>query len=202
VTLRHGTLSGYRYHSCRCSDCLGANQFYKKRNAVDVARNGPRVVDKTPLLRVLNYAAACGIAWSDIGSRAGVNRHVADPTPRVNRSSRDAVLRALEEIVAAQASALDDLRSAIEFARGSQPVRRQGQRTWPTAPLREAIDRRWPIDDRKDGLVAAPPLSEADRRYLYRFDVLDEARADRLCNELGLCPEDVWAGWFQLEEAS
>jgi hypothetical protein len=196
----HGTVAGYKLDRCHCVDCRAAIRLYKKRTAVDVARHGPRVVDKTPMLHVLDYAAACGITWAEISARAGVNRRVARRTPRVNRSTRDAVLKAVDVILEERQEALDDLRSALAFVSG-QHVLVADRRTWPTGPLREAIDRRWPLDDRKTGFGAAPPLPDADRRYLYRYDRLDEARADRLCGVLGLNVEDVWPTWFETEEA-
>lgn len=199
---RHGTTSGYLHDGCRCDLCSDAKRKCDKRTRVDVSRGGPMLVDAGPLRAVVRYAEASGFTSAEISQRAGIDKNylkkAAGYQLRVHRERQDVILEAVERMAAERAAALDDLRSAIQRTRGVEPGKRHKDgSSWPVAPLRETIDRHWPKADRWMGGDHVPPLSESDRSYLYHAKRLDSARADRLCSELGLYPEDVWGpGWF------
>lgn len=180
-----------------------AESYKAVRYRVRVAREGPSLVDKGPTIAALRYARAAGITWREMGRASGVawqqiERIGNDRYSRtIARATRDRILAGVSRLLAARAGALEDASSALDFARGAQPVRKMGQELWPTEPLRHVIDRAYPLEDRKSGDLAAPPISEADRRYLYRQEMVDTARADRVCVRLGIAPEAVWGpAWF------
>jgi hypothetical protein len=168
---------------------------YHTRYERDRARFGPSEVDSAGFVAALRYAREAGIPASAIG----VDRHYLSetcPWTKVRRATRERALNNLARLLDERQEALDNCRAALTFLAGTQPVRRQGQRLWPVAPLQAEIDRRWPLDDREEGAV--PPLAAADRRYLYRNETVDEARADRVCVALGFDPSAIWPTWYEL----
>lgn len=203
--ITHGTVTGYCSAGCRCPECTAAMSFRSKQLQVERARGGPLLVDGQPLMRVLEYAITAGLRWPEIAARAGVNedywRAVSTSGRKIHRYKRDRILKAVDGLLRERRDALDDLSSALDFARGRQPKRKTGQEAWPCAPLRDVIDRVYPIGDRKSGDFAKPPISDADRTYLYHSETVDTARADRVCVQLGIAPESVWGlAWFGVLE--
>lgn len=197
MTTIHGTVTAY-CNGCRCDDCRKASITHYKRYTVERARRGPMLVDAKPVLQAAERAEAAGISLAEVAARAGVHEAYLQPAKirahngKVHRQKRDKVLRALLQLVDARQRALDDCRSTVEYILNAKP--RQARR-WSTEPLLAVMERKWPMEGRERG--CAPPLSDWDRRYLYRSPSIDDTRAERICADLGIVPEDVWDDWFE-----
>jgi hypothetical protein len=170
--------------------CTAAMRVNSKKGAVERARRGPLLVDKAPTVAVLGYAIAAGFSLGrvDRESRLGEGycQEVRCRGRKIHRFKRDAVLRALRALLAAQRERLDDLEAAIDYAENRQEV----PAGFDPGPLREALS------GRMNGC-----LSSADRQVLYRGRRMQAERVERICAAAGLDPESVYGdAWWGLEE--
>jgi hypothetical protein len=206
--IKHGTKAGYHRHRKlgeeACAECKRGAAIAEAKRHVDRARYGPALVPAAPIADALDKALAAGIPLLAVTRRAGIQhshawRALNSKQTWFHRETARKLDEALRSIISERRAAMDECLDHLEFAR-SGPGRGQG-RMWPTGPLREAMDRRWPMDERNDNGRGAPPISASDRRYLNRFAAMDEPRAERLCRELGFFPETVWPEWFDMKDA-
>ena len=172
----HGLRSYLGPSRCRCEVCRSANTAHHKRYVVTVARQGGLMwLDATETARRLHEIREAAGSWVRVGELLGVSTqaawHLANRRRRCRRETAAAVERLWEDHCA--------------------PV---VKRRWPVGPLRDELCRSY-------GALTSAPLSSADRRYLYRAETLDTARADRVCLACGLFPEWVWEDWYSLEPA-
>lgn len=74
----HGTTRGYRTEGCRCDDCTAAHTLADKKWRLDVARNGPRMVDAEPVARhAAHKAEQWGVCVPTVLEAAGMSRSAA-----------------------------------------------------------------------------------------------------------------------------
>jgi hypothetical protein len=70
---RHGTLSGYKIHRCRCTPCRAANRDYNDRyNRLNAYGRWAPLVDAAPVRQHVNQLRAKGLGAARIAQLAGV----------------------------------------------------------------------------------------------------------------------------------
>lgn len=205
--IKHGT-TGYG-KGCRCDTCTAAAVLAVKKYRVKRARSGRVKVDKASVVAVLDFAVRVGILLQEVDARAnlgtGYCHNLKRPGRKMHRDHRALLLRALRSLVDERQERINDLRSALDFAEGKQPQRKFNQPTWPTSLLVAAIDKKYgPPEERENhpDLFPSPPWpNDADRRYVYRSEVLDTPRVERICQAMDLYPENIYGPeWWGIEE--
>lgn len=66
--MRHGTVSGYQYHRCRCRRCLDAKNRYQRELRAGVRRP---LVDATVTRDHLHALKAAGWSWAALAKHTG-----------------------------------------------------------------------------------------------------------------------------------
>lgn len=194
--MNHGTNGGYRSHQRHgerpCPACRDAHNTYRQIWLRRVAKNGRLTVDATPYGRALTAVRGM-VSLERVSQRSGVARETlarvaSGKKTGIHRRTAERLDAALRELQTEQADGWERCVDHLDYAKGDKKV---GGR-WPTAAVLE-----WA---RGHG-VSLNTLSDVDRRYLYRSEMLDTDRAERVARGLGVDPEQVWGmGWFGLDE--
>lgn len=73
ATLKHGTISGYKYHKCRCPQCCKANvEYQRKWYRLRAYGTWQPLVDADPVRRHLNSLHDQGMTWEQIARGADI----------------------------------------------------------------------------------------------------------------------------------
>ena len=191
----HGTNAHYQ-GGCHCDECKRAHKIEQNKWLRKVGKYGPRRVSPEPTMNAVRHLRAAGVTWQEIARRAGCGLRSYDNFAKatyLNVGTRDRIHRAMRDALADLAERVADAEAALAFA-GERP-RQRAQAMWPTAPLLEWV--------KTHDISLADCLPASDRRYLYRYGMLDTGRADRCALALGVMPQDIWGpAWWDDEEGA
>lgn len=165
-----------------------ARATYEAVRLNNLRRLGPLLIDSAPLQAALATAHAGGISYSEIAPLAGVSANhlrclAAGDYALTQRRKATRVANVLRAIAVERMDSLQDCLDHLAVLEG----RDCSERRWATADLFAYLER--------NELSVKGLLAEPDRRYLYRYPMLDTGRADRMALALGAMPEEIWEDW-------
>lgn len=70
--MKHGTLTGYVKHRCRCEPCADAQYKYEKRRRLTIARTGPLLIPNVGTMRRVRALMWLGWTRHGIAQHAGI----------------------------------------------------------------------------------------------------------------------------------